>query len=117
MNTTNRKCLICQTEYYYCPSCEEARTGRRGFETWRVVAHDKNCRDILEILQKHSLEEITVDEAKEMLQKCDLSVLATAKESTKKHVDEIMGVTDNAPRRNKKKTVASVEVNEVNTQN
>ena len=115
---TNRKCLICQTEYYYCPSCEESKTGKQAFETWRVVAHDKNCRDILEILQKHSFNEYTDVEAKRLLKKCDLSVVDTAKECTKEHVAKIMSVNDNAPKTIKKKSVAPVEeVTEVNTQN
>lgn len=115
---TNRKCLICQTEYYYCPSCEESRTGKKAFETWRVVAHDKNCRDILDILQKHSFGDYTDEEAKQLLKKCDLSVIDTAKECTKEHVAKIMRVTDSAPKVNKRKSVTPVvEVTEVNTEN
>ena len=121
---TNRKCLICQTEYYYCPSCEEARTGKKSVETWRVVAHDKNCRDILEILQRHSFNEYTDEEAKKLLEKCDLSAVDTAREATKLHVKKIMSVTSNAPKRVKKKPVISEEIviapeetTEVNTQN
>lgn len=87
---TNRTCMICQTKYYYCSHCDEALAGAPGFEPWKILVHDENCRKILNILQKHSTKVLSTKEAKELLQECDLSVIDTAQDIVKNQVKEIM---------------------------
>lgn len=87
---TNRTCYICQERYYYCQGCAEAQSGKPGYESWRIIAHDENCYKILYILQKHSTGSYSDKEAIKELKTCDLSVLEKATENVKKQVKDIM---------------------------
>ncbi len=87
---TNRTCYICQEKYYYCQGCAEAKSGKPGYESWKIVAHDENCYKILYILQKHSTGSYSDIEAINELKKCDLSVLSGATEKVKQQVEDIM---------------------------
>ena len=87
---TNHTCLICQTAYYYCPSCEESRRTGKDKETWRMLTHDENCHIIFDTLQRNSIGEFTDAEASEKLKKCDLSVLKTATQAIQEQINKIL---------------------------
>lgn len=42
----NRKCLICQTEYEYCPSCAE----HRKLPAWRSIFDSDKCLNIYNVI-------------------------------------------------------------------
>lgn len=42
----NRKCIICQKEYKYCPSCAE----HKNLPAWRILFHSEQCLNIYKII-------------------------------------------------------------------
>lgn len=69
MNKTLCKCKICQKEYEYCPSCKS----NKSYHSWRSYADTTNCYKIFMILRDSALGNISHNEAKLQLSKCDLS--------------------------------------------
>lgn len=88
----DRKCVICPDKhhYKYCNNC----SGYNPIETWRFVFCSQNCRDIYRILSDYSSKQITTEEAKEALQKCDLSDLEFYQKSIKKSIQDILGLEE-----------------------
>lgn len=84
----NKICKICGKSYYYCYSCDEARSGKAGFEPWHILVHDENCKMIFDTLQKHFLKECTSGEAKKILTDCDLTIVT--EKNAKAQIEEIM---------------------------
>lgn len=87
---TNRVCKICGKAYYYCVSCDEAQRGQKGYEPWHILVHDDNCLRIFTTLQNHFINKISDEEAREILNSCDLSVVENASDSIKKQVNDIV---------------------------
>lgn len=87
---TNRVCKICGKAYYYCVSCDEAQRGLKGYEPWHILVHDENCLRIFTTLQNHFTKEITDEEARNILNSCDLSVIENAMNSVKEQVNAIV---------------------------
>lgn len=81
----NRKCVCCQTEYYFCPNCSDYDTLPR----WMTIFHDENCREIFNTVSSYCNNVITKDQAKKRLDKCDLSNKHTFKDSIKSKISEI----------------------------
>lgn len=69
MARNNRKCICCSAEYRYCNSCSEDKLK----ESWYTIYHNENCRNIYNIISSYLSGRITKEEAKEKLDKCDLS--------------------------------------------
>lgn len=68
MQQLNCTCKTCGKKYHYCPTC-----GNGHKEAWMGVFHDRNCKDVFDILVKYSLGRYTAAEAREALAGCDLS--------------------------------------------
>lgn len=83
----NRTCKVCASEYYFCPNC----AGVKVTEKYRTMFCSKNCRDIFHLLSRHTMNDVTKDEAKEILSSLDLSKLNNFSEQIKIDIDEIMG--------------------------
>lgn len=88
MPRINRYCYTCGIGYYYCPNCEQSHL--KGYETWRVMFHEDNCRKIFDLLQKHFNGKYTDQEAKEILLTCDLSQIETFKPQVRNHIKRIL---------------------------
>ena len=88
----DRKCVICPDKhhYKYCNNC----SGYNPIETWRFVFCSQNCREIYRILSDYSSKQITIEEAKEALRKCDLSDLEFYQKSIKKSIQDILGLEE-----------------------
>lgn len=65
-----RKCILCGTEYDYCPSCPKDKSKA----PWHKLYHSENCRNIFNALNDFNFKLISKDEAKERLSSCDLSI-------------------------------------------
>ena len=65
-----RKCILCGKKYEYCPGCP--RDAKK--ETWYAIYDNENCKNISKALTDYNLNQITKDEAREALSKCDLSI-------------------------------------------
>lgn len=81
-----RTCLLCQTQYKYCPYCAEDANKPK----WKFLFHDKNCANIFDALQRHEQNLYTDEEAIEKLKNCDLSVLKTATTAVNNQVKRIL---------------------------
>lgn len=66
----NLKCLICGSEYDYCPNC-----GDNGNQSWRVSFCSENCNKLYDVITGFRDERYSKNEAYEKLQECDISKL------------------------------------------
>ena len=81
-----RQCLCCGTTYQYCGTCPEDK-----YEpTTRALYCSDNCCTIFHAATDYGFGLLTKEEAKEALQKCNLSKLDTFKEIVKCDVKGIL---------------------------
>lgn len=69
MGRRNRLCYLCGESYQYCPTCSQDRTK----PAWMAEFHSENCKNIFDICTRFNMKMFTKDEAKEAIEKCDLS--------------------------------------------
>ena len=69
MGRRQRECYLCGFKYEYCPTCSQDRTK----PSWMAEFHSENCKDIFDICTRFNMELFTKEEAKEAIEKCDLS--------------------------------------------
>lgn len=60
-----RKCILCGTEYKYCPKC----SAYDGLPRWMISFDKEECRDIFDSVCKYNFNHITAAEAKLVLDK------------------------------------------------
>lgn len=65
----NATCNICNTKYHLCKSCSSAKT----FMPWRMVCCSIDCYKVYMTLSSYTNGKCSKIEAKEMLDKCNLS--------------------------------------------
>lgn len=82
----NRKCIICNCEYHYCPTCSEDSEK----PTWYFIFHNKNCHDIYDVCTQYRDKEIDAEKANEILSSLDLSDIENFEETTRLQIEEIM---------------------------
>lgn len=83
---SKRTCLLCQTQYDYCPYCGKDANKPK----WMIMFHNSNCKKIFDTLQKNYTHEDSDEVSILKLKSCDLSVLKNATESVNKQVNEIL---------------------------
>ena len=81
----NKTCICCQTKYTFCPNCSDFDHLPR----WMTIFHDANCREIFNTLMYYNSNDITEEEAKTILDKCDLSKKETFAKKIKEDIDKI----------------------------
>ena len=81
----NRICKTCQTEYYFCPNCNNVTAA----DKYKNIFCSKNCRDIFQTVARYNMNHITKDEARADLSKLDLSNLSNFSEQIKADVNTI----------------------------
>lgn len=64
-----RKCICCGKEYEYCPKCGKYDK----YPRWMINFHDANCNEIFKTAIEYVAHNITDDQARARLDKCDLS--------------------------------------------
>ena len=97
-----RECIVCGTRYDFCPNCSEYDDKPR----WMFMFHDKNCKDIYEIVNSYRAGAINADKAKTRLSKLDLSDRDTFTGGFKAILDEIWkdgNIEESKRERNEKK--------------
>lgn len=78
----NKTCICCGTKYTYCNRCEEFDK----YPIWMTLYHDENCKEIFMTAADYLAKDISKEEAKAKLEKCDLS----AKDTFNKKVLEVI---------------------------
>lgn len=86
-NDKNATCIICGKKYHLCIACERTKS---TWKHWKMISDSENCYKIYKIVNDYNFNKITKDEAKKMIEKCDLTELETIKENVKKVIKEIM---------------------------
>lgn len=106
----NKICAVCHDEYSYCPNCKE----HEDKPTWMFVFCSENCHDIYEVTSSYNEKEITEKEAKNKLDKLDLTKLNNFGESYKNTISKINEVTKVTKEKKVAKTTNKVKGDLVN---
>ena len=86
MAKANRKCVICGQEYFYCTSnCTESK----GKPSWMASFCSENCKKIYEACAAFNAKMMSVEQAKKILDTCDLSDKGHFTVSTQRLILEI----------------------------
>lgn len=80
-----RTCCVCHKEYSFCLCNPEDRNK----EPWHFAYCSENCKDIYAATSDYECGKITANEAKEQLDKLDLSQIANFGESYQKAIVKI----------------------------
>lgn len=99
----NKICSVCHSSYSYCPSCREDQKK----PTWMFTFCSENCHDIYEATYAYASKKITAKEAKEKLDKLDISKYDNFGESYKKVISEINEVIKVKDKKNVAKPISS----------
>lgn len=86
----NRKCICCEKEYSYCPNCNDFA----HLPSWMTIYHDSNCKEICDAIKSYGFNYITKEQAKDLLDKCDLTNKKMFKQSIQNKIDEIYTETN-----------------------
>lgn len=81
-----RTCLLCHTQYSYCPHCSKDADKPR----WMMMFHNENCEQIFDILQRHEQNIYSDEEAIKRMKERDLSVLKGATETVRNQVNQLL---------------------------
>ena len=82
----NKTCILCGNKYSYCSGCAEFDHLPR----WMECYCSENCKDIFNILSSYNMNHKTKEEAKALLEKCDLTMTDTYSEFNKNCINSIM---------------------------
>lgn len=85
MSKLNRTCCVDGVKYSYCPNC----TKDNDKPVWMLTFCSENCKDIYEACAGYFAKMISIEDAKKMLSKCDLSKLDHFTTSTQRLIKEI----------------------------
>lgn len=111
-----RKCVVCGTEYEYCPRCGKDANKPK----WMFAFCSEKCKVGLDVLTRFGANELTVEEAYEALKDYDYGVLSQYSESTKKLLEQLEEFekskeepkeVEPKKKRNSKKKIVDCELN------
>lgn len=85
MAKLNKECILCKTKYSFCNRCAEYDHLPR----WMGIYCSDNCRTIFMTLTDYSFKHLSKEDAKRILDTCDLSKKDVYHESTQKILNEV----------------------------
>lgn len=86
MSKPNRKCCVCGEEYYYCShNCRD----NLNKPSWLASFCSENCKQVYEACSAVFAKQMTYQEAKKILDTCDLSNKDHFTPATQKLIEEI----------------------------
>ena len=91
MANNNKKCLLCGTEFKFCPTCQQ----KSSADAWKNIFDSENCRKIFHVACDFAQKAIDANEAKKILSECDLSNKDSFKSDIKAFVNEIINIGSN----------------------
>lgn len=97
----NKTCILCGKVYTFCNRCEEFDHLPR----WMAIYCSENCKKIFVTATNYKAGEITKEQARERLAKCDLSDKAKFHQSVIDILDEILAEDKIEEKEEKKKEV------------
>ena len=81
----NRICLTCKSQYSYCPSC----SADKAKPTWMNIYCSENCRTLFNASSDFFAGDMTKEQAKEIVDKADLSKMADFNEGVVKMINAV----------------------------
>lgn len=85
----NRKCLLCGSEYSYCPNCAKDRKR----PSWLMSFDKEECKTVFETLSAYNMKLISVSNAKKTIKGIDVNSL-NLDTRNKETINEILGVKE-----------------------
>jgi hypothetical protein len=85
----NATCAVCGNGYYLCIACNRNKT---TWKPWMVIVDNENCYNVYDIVSKYIANDITKEEAKELLNQVDLSGLDGFRSLMKSKIKEILEI-------------------------
>lgn len=86
MAKANRKCVVCGEEYFYCSTnCTESK----GKPSWMMSFCSENCKKVYEACAAFYAKMMSAEQAKSILDTCDLSDKGHFTVATQKLILEI----------------------------
>lgn len=82
----NKTCILCGKKYSYCSRCSEFDHLPR----WMECYCSENCKNIFNILSGYTMKDYTKEEAKSLLEKCDLSYKSDFHHTNQEYINSIM---------------------------
>lgn len=78
-------CTVCNTKYQYCPNCDSYNLEPR----WKFLFCSENCNEIFNTVAQFEGGAINADEARKILDKCDLKKAQPLGAGVKEGVNKI----------------------------
>lgn len=95
----NKACIVCGTRYTFCLNCAEFDNEPR----WRAIYHDDNCKKIDNTISEYLAGNMSAEDAKNELDKCDLSNKESFHKTIRAAIDKLYApskkVTSKKPRK------------------
>lgn len=82
----NRKCLLCGSEYSYCPACAVDRRK----PSWMAAYDKEDCKIVFETLSAYGMKKITDSEAKKAIKNINIKSMNLDAKKTET-INEILG--------------------------
>lgn len=86
MSRFNRKCILCGKSYRFCSDCRE----ESDQPAWKNIYCSENCRTIFNTCVEFAQNHISKEEAKAILEKCDLSEKDNYRADLRETVNKIL---------------------------
>lgn len=83
-----RSCLMCGTEYEYCPYCRQFERQPK----WRTLFDREECKNLHDVTSKYLVKDLSKEEAMKKLSSINLKDIKI-KPQAQKVIDEIMQVS------------------------
>lgn len=81
----NKTCCVCGSKYSYCPSCGNSASK----PSWMASFCSENCKKVYEAAASFNMKKMMAEEAKSILDTCDLSNKEHFTSSTQRLIKEI----------------------------
>lgn len=104
MANNSRICSTCRQSYLYCPRCNEDKNK----PTWYFSFCSENCMNIYGVTSKYENGQFSASEAKERLNKLDLTKIDNFGTSYKNSITKINEATSNKAKKVKEEILEEV---------
>ena len=85
----NKTCCVCGSQYSYCPSCGGAKK-----PSWMASFCSENCKKVYEAAAAFNMKKMNAEEARVILDTCDLSNQSHFTAATQRLLGEIYIATE-----------------------
>ena len=83
----NKKCMVCQISYSYCPDCSRADAVK---PTWYSEFCSESCKDLWLTLTRYNMGRLTKSEAKSIISNLELKPIDTYVDCVKRDYTNVM---------------------------